>query len=76
MIFSMEKQEDKNTRYFIDVDLKEQKILGWDFDQKEKLILEKITEAHIHRIFISKGQYNKLDNKQETYLDSVEGSVF
>jgi len=72
----MEKQEDKNTRYFIDVDLKEQRILGWDFDQKEKLILEKITEAYIHRIFISKGQYNKLDNKQETYLDSIEGSVF
>lgn len=71
----MDKKEDKNTRYFMDVNLKEQKILGWDYDQKEKLILEKITEPHIHRIFLSKGQYYKLDKKQETYLDSIEGNI-
>lgn len=30
----MKKKEDKNTRYFLDIDLKEQTILGWDYDQK------------------------------------------
>ena len=71
----MKKKEDKNTRYFIDVDLREQKILGWDYGQREKLILEDISELHIHRIFISKGQYNKLDSKQDAFLDSTEGNV-
>ena len=72
----MKKKEDKNTRYFVDVDLREQKILGWDFDQREKLILEKISEPHIHRIFITKGQYNKLDWKQKTFVNSTEDKVF
>ncbi len=66
----MEKKQDRNTRYFIDVDLKEQKILGWDFDQKEKLLLDKISEPYLHRVFITKGQYNKLDKKQEDVLES------
>jgi hypothetical protein len=72
----MKKKEDKNTRFFLDVDLKEQKILGWDYDQKEKLILDKISEPHIHRIFLTKGQYNKLSKRQEDYLDSIAGNVF
>jgi hypothetical protein len=71
----MNKEEDKSTRYFIDVDLKEQKILGWDYDQKETLILEKSSDSHIHRIYISKGQYNKLDKKQEVFLDSIGGNI-
>lgn len=70
-----EKKEDKNTRYFIDVDLKEQKILGWDYDHKEKLILEKSTKLYIHRIFITKGQYNKLNRQMDVFLDSIEGNV-
>lgn len=72
----MKKKEDKNTRYFLDVDFKEQKILGWDFDQKEELIKETMPEPHIHRIFLTKGQYNKLNKRQEDYLDSIGGNVF
>ncbi len=70
-----EKKEDKSTRYFIDVDLKEQKILGWDYDQKEKLILEKSSKLHIHRIFITKGQFNKLNRQMDVYLDNIKGII-
>ena len=59
----MRNEEDKNTRYFIDLDLKERKILNWDYDQRDKLAQELPTPFH-HRIFLTKGQYNKLDKKQ------------
>ncbi len=62
MYFKMKKHEDKNTRYFIDFDLKERKILTWDYDQKDKLSQELPDSSH-HRIFITKGQYNKLNKK-------------
>lgn len=71
----MKKKEDRNTRYFIDVDLKEQKILGWDYDQKENLAKEEISKPHIHRIYLTKGQYNTLDKRQEAYLDSIKDNV-
>jgi len=71
----MRKKENKNIRYFLDIDLKEQKILGWDYDQKEILLKEKISEPHIHRIFLTKGQYNKLNKRQDAYLDSIEEKV-
>lgn len=71
----MRKREDKNTRYFIDINLTEQKVLGWDFEQRETLASEEASAQHIHRIFISKGQYNKLERKQEALLDSIEGNV-
>jgi len=32
----MRKIEDKNTRYFIDLDLKTRKILKWGYDQRDK----------------------------------------
>lgn len=65
----MKKIQDKNTRYFVDVDLKTGKILGWDFDQREKLVSEKLAQPFYHRIFITKGQYNKLVEKQSSIND-------
>lgn len=66
----MRKKEDENTRYFIDLDLKTQKILNWDYDQRDKLVQE-LTEPFHQRIFISKGQYHKLEKK---YLEQTEKS--
>jgi hypothetical protein len=53
---------DKNTRYFIDIDLKTRKILNWDYGERDNLAQELATPFH-HRIFISKGQYNKIEKK-------------
>jgi hypothetical protein len=58
----MRKKEDKNTRYFIDVDLNTRKILNWDYDQRDKLA-QKLANPFHRRIFITKGQYNKLVTK-------------
>lgn len=59
------KNEDKDTRYYIDLDLQAGKILGWDYDQRQKLILEKPAQMCHERIYITKGQYHKLLKKQE-----------
>jgi len=57
----VKKTEDKNTRYFIDLDLRTRKILNWDYDQRDNLVQE-LTEPY-QRVFIAKGQYNKLEMK-------------
>jgi hypothetical protein len=62
-VFLMKKKEDKETRYFIDLDLKTQKILGWDYDQRSKLVGQELAEPFYHRIFLTKGQYYKLVKK-------------
>jgi hypothetical protein len=59
----MRKKEDKNTRYFIDLDLKTREVLNWDYDQRDKLAAKKPTIVSHHRVFITKGQYNKLEKR-------------
>jgi hypothetical protein len=68
----LRKKEDKNTRYFIDLDLKERKILYWDYGQRKKLAGQELTKPFHHRIFITKGQYNKLQKK---HLELLNNSV-
>ena len=60
----MEKEEDKNIRYYIDLDLKAHKIINWDYDQRDTLVVQKMKKPFYHRVFITKGQYNKLNTKQ------------
>ncbi len=49
------------TYYFIDVDLKSRQLIGWGAETKDKV------EVHLttgyHRVFLTKGQYNKLEKK-------------
>jgi hypothetical protein len=56
---NMQKPQDKETRYFIDLDLKTMKIIGWNYDQREELVKQKQSPSKV-RIYITKGQYNKL----------------
>jgi hypothetical protein len=56
----MRKKEDRNTRYFIDLDLEERTILGWDYDQKERLAAQTAAKPSHRRIYITRGQYKKL----------------
>lgn len=56
----MSKTEDKETRYFIDLDLKTKQILQWDYDQRQKLVGQELLKPWHVRIYITKGQYNKL----------------
>ena len=59
----MKKQEDKNTRYFLDLDLRTRTVFHWGYDQKDRLAGQELAEPFYHRVFISKGQYIKLDQR-------------
>lgn len=56
------KRIDSDTRFYIDIDMKAKTIIGWDYGQRQKLEQKLSNPNHI-RIFITKGQYNKLANK-------------
>ena len=49
------------TYYFVDVDLMSRQLIGWGTERGDKV------EVHLtggyHRVFLSKGQYNKLEKK-------------
>ena len=53
------KKVDKDTRYYIDLELATKKVIGWDFDQRQKLVSEELPIGQV-RIYITKGQYSKL----------------
>ncbi|HSV95099.1 MAG TPA: hypothetical protein VLH94_03970 [Spirochaetia bacterium] len=56
----MPKKIDSNTRFFIDLDIEMKKVISWDYGQRQEL--EQILPNPYHRrIFITKGQYNKLE---------------
>jgi hypothetical protein len=53
--------QDKNTRYFLDIDLTSKEIINLDFG--DKFEIKQQLNVPLHRIFISIGQYNKLLEK-------------
>lgn len=58
----MGRKEDVDTRYYIDIDLKNKKIISWNYGQKDQIQQELNNQFH-QRVFITKGQYNKLECK-------------
>ncbi|MGI9516971.1 MAG: hypothetical protein ACR2NP_08005 [Pirellulaceae bacterium] len=58
----MNTQKDKNpTYYFIDLDLASRQLIGWGTETRDKVEVN-LTSGY-HRVFLSKGQYNKLEKK-------------
>jgi hypothetical protein len=58
----MTKRTDKNPTYcFIDVDVKTRRIIGWGTETKDKVEV-RLTSGY-HRVFLTKGQYNKLEKQ-------------
>lgn len=57
--YDMQKQIDKDTRYFLDIDVVAKKVVAWDYGQRYELE-QKLPHPNHRRIFITKGQYNKL----------------
>jgi hypothetical protein len=63
--FTMTSKKNPHTSYcFIDVDLKSRQIIGWGTETKDKVEVH-LTEGY-HRVFLTKGQYNKLEQKLRT----------
>lgn len=55
----MAKIKNRDTRYFIDIELKTLKVVGNGYDQKQSLDKGRQNDPTIHRLFVTKGQYNK-----------------
>ena len=47
--------------YFIDVDLMSRQIIGWGIERKDEVDVH-LTKGY-HRVFLTKGQYDKLEKK-------------
>lgn len=54
--------EDKDTRYYLDIDLATKTIIEWSFGPKDKLAVN-LAGKSMHRIFLTKGQYQKITSK-------------
>ena len=67
----MHRFPDKNTRYFVEIDLDSLKIIKCSFDQKENLDKERQNDPRLHRLFVTKGQYNKLVSRCANKLNQV-----
>jgi hypothetical protein len=52
-------KEDKDTRYYVHIELRSHKVVSWDYGHKEKLSQQSIPETE-HRVYLTRGQYNKL----------------
>jgi hypothetical protein len=58
----MTTKRDKNpTYYFIDFELKSRRLIGWGTETKDKVEVQ-LTRGY-HRVFLTKGQYNKLEKQ-------------
>ncbi len=63
--------EDKDTRYFVEIDLKSLKLSRCGFDQKANLHKGRQNNPNLHRLFITKGQYNKFVQRWQHELSAV-----
>ncbi|NQT15789.1 MAG: hypothetical protein HQ582_23730 [Planctomycetes bacterium] len=61
----MTNHQDANSKhyYFIDIDLYSRQIVGWDTETKDHVEVN-LTNG-CYRVFLTKGQYNKLVKKLE-----------
>ena len=63
--------ENEETRYFIEIDLDTLEIVRVGFDQRELLNKGQQKQSGTHRLFLSKGQFNKFVSRCETDLQHV-----
>lgn len=57
----MTKVMDADTRFYIDIDIKTKRVIDWGYGSRYQLNQELANPNH-RRIFVTKGQYNKLIN--------------
>ncbi len=67
----MSRPQDDDTRYFVEIDLQTLQITKCSYDQKENLDKGHQTNSAIHRLFLTKGQYNKFISRCALQLEPV-----
>lgn len=63
--------QNDDTRYFIEISLTSLEIIRCGFDQKQNLDQGHQNDEGAHRLFLTKGQYNKFVGRCESQLQSV-----
>lgn len=56
---TMQKLIDTDTRFYLDVNIRTKTVIGWNYGQRYELE-QTLPNPNHRRIFITKGQYNKL----------------
>ncbi len=54
---------DAKLYYFVDIDLSSRQIVGWNIESRDRVEVQ--LSNGCYRIFLSKGQYNKLVSQLE-----------
>ncbi len=67
----MDRVENKDTRYFLEIDLESLKITKCSYEQKEDLDKGRQINPKLHRLFITKGQYSKFVSRCSEQLEPV-----
>lgn len=67
----MSKVENKDTRYFIEIDRVSLKIIRCSFDDKHNINKGKQVDPSIHRLFLTPGQYRKFVSRCENELSEI-----
>jgi len=67
----MNRIEDNDTRYFIEIDLDNLDIIRVGYDQRQLLDKGRQSDKSIHRLFLTKGQYNKFVDRCKHELRHV-----
>mgnify|MGYP000184981080 CR=1 FL=1 len=67
----MDRIENGDTRYFIEIDLDTLEVIRVGFDQKQILNKGQQSDSGVHRLFLSKGQYDKFTTRCENELSSI-----
>ncbi|WDD97436.1 hypothetical protein [Thalassomonas actiniarum] len=67
----MSKIQDKDTRYFIEINLATLKVTRCGYDQKENLDKGRQTNPAVHRLFVTEGQFNKMVERCGKELESI-----
>ncbi len=67
----MSKVKDRDTRYFIEIDLATLKVIKCSYDQKQNLDKGHQTNPAIHRLFITDGQFKKMVDRCGKELASI-----
>jgi hypothetical protein len=64
----MDRETEKELRYYIDIDLMSLKIVKWNSAARAEIIKEAAGET-LQRVFLTRGQYNMLTDKIRQYHD-------
>ena len=65
--------QDSDTRYFVEIEVRSLKVTRCAFDQRENLDQGRQADPDVHRLFLTKGQYNKFVERCRPWLGAVLG---